>query len=171
MKVGLPELRVLIADDSEGARALLAGMLLGIGITQVRQAPNGSEAYQVLRHWTADLAFVDLNMPLVDGIEFIKLVRTAPESPAPYLPIVLITGAAHLTRITEARDAGVNEVLVKPVSPQVVVERLRAVIESKRRFVRTETYVGPDRRRRSRSDHQGPWRREDDQKPSRTGRP
>lgn len=83
MKVGLPSLRVLIADDNEGARALLAGMLQGIGINQIRQASNGSEAFQVLRHWPPDLAFVDLNMAPVDGIEFIKLVRTAPDSPEP----------------------------------------------------------------------------------------
>lgn len=165
MKVGLPALRVLIADDNEGARALLAGMLQGIGITQIRHATNGRDAFLALRHWPPDLAFVDLNMAPVNGLEFTKLVRTAPDSPEPYLPIVLITGAAQLTRITEARDAGVNEVLVKPVSPQVVVERLRAVIESKRRFVRAENYVGPDRRRRDRSDYHGPWRREGDPKP------
>jgi CheY-like chemotaxis protein len=126
MKVGLPALRVLIADDNEGARALLSGMLQGIGINQIRHAANGSEAFQLMRHWTPDMAFVDLNMEPVDGIEFTRLVRTAPGCPEPYLPIVLVTGAAQLSRVKEARDAGVNEVLVKPVSPQVVVARLKS---------------------------------------------
>ena len=162
MKVGLQALRVLIVDDNEGARTLLSGMLQGIGINQIRDAPNGSEAFQLLRHWTPDLAFVDLNMEPVDGIEFTRLVRTAPECPEPYLPIILVTGAAQVTRVKEARDAGVDQVLAKPVSPQLVVERLKAVIEAKRRFVRARDYVGPDRRRRPTPDYGGPLRREAD---------
>lgn len=169
MKVGLSTLRVLIADDNQRARTLLATMLEGIGITQIRQVADGGEAFQLLRHWPADLAFVDLNMEPVDGIGFIKLIRTAPGSPEPYLPVILITGAAQLGRIKQARDAGVNEVLVKPVAPQVVVDRLKAVIQSKRRFVRAPTYVGPDRRRKARADFQGPWRREEDAKPPGAG--
>ena len=162
MKTGLPALRVLIADDGEAARTLLAGMLNGIGITQIRQATNGRESFEGLRHSAPDLAFVGLDMDPVDGIEFTKLVRTAANSPEPYLPIILLTPPAQIGRIKEARDAGVNEIVVKPAAPKVVVERLRSVIESKRLFVRTDTYVGPDRRRRATPDHQGPWRREDD---------
>ena len=165
MKTGLPALRVLIADDNEAARTLLAGMLNGVGISQIRQAANGRDAFDGLRHSAPDLAFVDLNMAPVDGIEFTRLVRTAPNSPEPYLPIILLTAAAQISRIREARDAGVNEILVKPAVPKVVVERLKSVIESKRRFVRSDTYVGPDRRRRASPDYQGPWRREDDPKP------
>jgi CheY-like chemotaxis protein len=162
MKVGLHALRVLVVDDNEGARALLAGMLKGVGINQIRHAANGNEAFQLLPHWTPDLAFVDLNMGPVDGIEFTKLVRTAPGSPEPYLPIILVSGAAQVTRVLEARDAGVDQVLAKPVSAQTVVERLKAVIDTKRRFVRAQAYFGPDRRRRATSDYNGPLRRETD---------
>ena len=168
MKTGLPALRVLIADDNEAARTLLAGILRGVGITQIRQAENGRDAFEGLRHSAPDLAFVDLNMAPVDGIEFTRLVRTAPNSPEPYLPIILLTAAAQIRRIQEARDAGVNEVLVKPAAPKVVVERLRFVIESKRGFVRSDSYVGPDRRRRAAPNYQGPWRREGDPRPKTT---
>jgi CheY-like chemotaxis protein len=54
VKTGLPALRVLIADDNEAARTLLAGILRGVGITQIRQAENGRDAFEGLRHSAPD---------------------------------------------------------------------------------------------------------------------
>ena len=162
METGITSLRVLVADDNDTMRGLLIGMLQGIGISQIKEASNGEEALLTLRRWTADLAFVDLQMTPVDGIEFTRAIRKAPNTPDPYLPIIMLTGHAQLGRVTEARDAGVNELLVKPLDPKVVVERLRAVIGRQRPFVRSADYVGPDRRRRSSETYEGPFRRETD---------
>lgn len=163
MKVGLSTVRVLVADDSETMRSLLVGMLMAVGITEIRQASNGKEALDVLRHWTADIAFVDLQMAPVDGIEFTRTVRAARNVTDPYMPIIMLTGHAQMARVTEARDAGVNEFLVKPLAAKAVIERLKAVIARQRKFVRSESYVGPDRRRRVLPDYTGPWRRATDQ--------
>jgi DNA-binding response OmpR family regulator len=62
----------------------------------------------------------------------------------------------------EARDAGVTEFVAKPLSARTLLNRLNAVIYQPRAFVRTQTYFGPDRRRRVDPMHQGPWRRLDD---------
>ena len=62
----------------------------------------------------------------------------------------------------EARDAGVTEFLVKPVSAKALVDRLRTVIERQRMFVRAESYTGPDRRRRTTAGYKGPLRRDTD---------
>jgi CheY-like chemotaxis protein len=169
MKIGLATVRVLVADDSENMRSLLVGMLMAVGITEIRQASNGKDALDVLRHWTADIAFVDLHMTPIDGIEFTRTIRAARGVTDPYLPIIMLTGHAQLTRVTEARDAGVNEFLVKPLAAKAVVERLKAVIDRQRKFVRSNSYVGPDRRRKVLPDYQGPWRRESDSVEKRLG--
>lgn len=164
METGMAALRVLIAEDNEHMRGLLVGMLQAVGVTQIRQVKDGGDALEVLRRWDADLAFVDMRMSPMDGIEFTKLVRTAAGAANPYLPIIMLTGHAHLGRVTEARDAEVSEFLVKPLDPKTVVERLRMVIDRQRPFVRSAAYVGPDRRRKNLADYNGPRRREEDRR-------
>lgn len=140
-------------------RSILVEMLRAVSITQIREASNGQDALAALHRWTADLAFVDLRMEPMDGIEFTRSVRASSE---PYLPIIMLTGYASIERVKEARDAGVTDFLVKPLAPDRVVERLRAVIDKQRPFIRSTEYVGPDRRRRQADSYAGPWRRESD---------
>lgn len=154
---------MLVADDNEHMRSLLVGMLQSVGVWQIRQASSGEEALSTARKWSADIAFIDMFMVPMDGIEFTRTVRTAPGGADPYLPIIMLTGHAHRDRVLEARDAGVTEFLVKPVSAKALIERLRTVIERQRPFVRTDAYTGPDRRRRKEAtDYSGPRRRETD---------
>lgn len=162
MDTGLKSLRILVAEDNEHMRGLLVGMLKGLSIEEIREASDGREALEALRRWTADIAFVDFQMAPVDGLEFTRTVRTTSDTANQFLPIILLTGHAQLGRVKEARDAGVNEILVKPLDPKTVVERLKAVIQRQRPFVRSSSYVGPDRRRRAAADYAGPWRREGD---------
>ncbi len=98
-------------------------------------------------------------MSPVDGVEFTRLVRQAADSPNPFLPIIMLTGHAEKSRVMEARDAGVTEFVVKPVTARAVLDRLNAVIFHARPFVRTSEYFGPCRRRRDDPNHAGPWRR------------
>ena len=71
-----------------------------------------------------------------------------------------------MARVQEARNAGVNEFLAKPLTARGVVERINQIVEHPRPYVKTEAYFGPDRRRRSDPNFQGPFRREGD-KPQR----
>lgn len=162
MQSGIGTLRVIVADDNENMRHILVGMLQSLGVHQIRQAANGEEALAGVRHWRADVAFIDMQMAPVDGIEFTRAVRAAAQGADPYLPIIMLTGAAQRQRVLEARDAGVTEFLVKPVSAKALVERLKTVIERQRLFVRAEGYTGPDRRRQSPANYNGPRRRETD---------
>jgi DNA-binding NtrC family response regulator len=71
----------------------------------------------------------------------------------------MITGHSTQRRVTEARDVGVNEFLSKPVTARGVLERIGRVVDSPRPFVRSETYFGPDRRRKTDPSYDGPRRR------------
>ena len=118
MSSGLQNLNVLLADDNAHMRSIVATILKSIGIDRIREARNGAEALAILREWTADVAVVDFRMEPVDGVEFTRLVRQSPDSANPYLPIIMMTGHSGKKRVYDARDAGVTEFLVKPITPR-----------------------------------------------------
>lgn len=146
MEEGLGELKVLLVDDNEHMRAIVSTILKGIGIRNVREACDGAEGLQALRDWPADIAIVDFRMDPLDGVEFTRLVRNSPESGNPYLPIIMMTGFADRPRVVEARDAGVTELVVKPVTARSIIDRLNAVVFRPRPFVKSGDYFGPRRR-------------------------
>ncbi len=159
---GLESLRVLLVDDNQHMRAIVTTVLTGVGVKQIREVRDGAEALDALREWSADLAIVDFQMFPLDGVEFTRMVRNAPDSRNPYLPIIMMTGHSERYRVMEARDAGVTEFVAKPLTAKSVLERIQAVIYRPRPFVRTADYFGPDRRRRDDPAYTGPRRRSGD---------
>ena len=160
----LNSLNVLLVDDNQHMRAIVAAILKGAGVGTTHEVNDGAEALRVLRERPIDLAIVDFNMFPLDGVEFTRLVRNAPDSANPFLPIIMMTGHAERHRVCEARDAGVTEFIVKPVTANSVLSRVQAVIFKPRPFVRTESYNGPCRRRVNDPRFTGPWRRAGDER-------
>jgi CheY-like chemotaxis protein len=155
-------LRILLVDDNHYMRVLLAEILRAIGVKDIYEANDGAEALQAMRNHSVDIVMTDLSMQPLDGIDFVRLLRNSPDSPNPMVPVIMITGHSTLARVAEARDAGVNEFLAKPLAARGVIERLSQVVENPRAFVRTQDYFGPDRRRRADPNFNGPWRRATD---------
>ncbi|SDG72565.1 response regulator [Roseospirillum parvum] len=141
-------LRVLVAEDNPHFRRLIRTVLTGLAIDQVTEAGNGAEALKLVQTRHFDLGIVDFRMEPVDGIAFTRQVRTDPDSANPYLPIIMVTAHGDPKLIATARNAGVSEFLVKPISAKSLLARLVAVVEHPRAFIRTASYFGPDRRRR-----------------------
>lgn len=160
----LAALQVLLVDDNQHMRAITSAVLQSAGVKKVREAADGGAALEMLREHAIDLAIVDFNMFPLDGAEFTRLVRNSPDSPNPYLPIIMMTGHSERSRVYEARDAGVTEFVVKPITAKAILDRIQAVIFRPRPFVKTEGYFGPDRRRTDASNYKGPRRRATDQK-------
>ena len=167
MATGLEALSVLLADDNPHMREIVGVLLANFGIKNVRAVHDGRQALDILRHWQPDVAIVDFKMEPMDGVEFTRHVRNAPESRNPYLPIIMMTGHSARARVFEARDAGVTEFVVKPVNARTLLDRVMAVIYRPRPFVRTNTYFGPDRRRRADPAFTGPYRRVSDDQATR----
>lgn len=155
-------LQILLVDDNQHMRAITATILNSAGFRRIREVRDGAEALDALRDWPADLAIVDFNMAPIDGVEFTRLIRNSADSPNPYLPIIMMTGHSEKSRVCEARDAGVTEFVVKPITAKAVLSRIQAVIFKPRPFVKSETYFGPCRRRVTSRTYNGPWRREGD---------
>jgi two-component system chemotaxis response regulator CheY len=91
---------------------------------------------------------VDWEMEPMDGMELVEKIRNDSASPDRFMPIIMVTAHSERPRIIAARDAGINEFVMKPVSARTLFSRLNAVIEHPRRYVRAGEYFGPDRRRK-----------------------
>ena len=158
----LENLKVLIVEDNQHMRSLLRSLLNSVGIREIAEANNGGTALTVLREKKCDLVLSDLAMKPMDGLAFSRAVRTAENSPNPFIPIIMITGHTEKHQVEAARDAGITEFLVKPITAHSLFSRIAEIVERPRAFVRCETYFGPDRRRRNVENYAGPWRRHDD---------
>ena len=155
----LERLNFLVVDDSSHMRSLVRSVLRGLGAKHIEEATDGADAYARLGTYPADVVICDWQMSPMNGLEFVRLLRTGTDSPNPLVPVILLTAHTEAQRVMEARDAGVTEFLAKPISAQQLCSRIRAVIEHPRPFIRAESYVGPDRRRRQDPDFKGPERR------------
>lgn len=161
MAIELEKLSVLVVDDNPHMRILVREILHGLNVRDILACSDGSAALAEMKHFPADLAVVDWMMEPMDGLEFTRQVRTASDSPNPYLPIIMLTGHTERFRVMQARDAGINEFLAKPVMPLGMYSRIRAVIEHPRPFVKVGEYLGPDRRRKVEDMIDGGRREED----------
>lgn len=155
----IERIHFLVVDDNMAMRSLLNTILRSLGAKEVNDAPDGKTAYECLKEREADIVICDWNMSPIDGVEFTRMVRNAPDSPCPFVPIIMVSGHAEVSRIVEARDAGAHEFLAKPVSAAKLYTRIKGIIEHPRPFVRTATYFGPCRRRRDDPKYKGPERR------------
>lgn len=158
----LSPLHFLLVDDNANMRAIAAAMLRSIGVRRLTEAEDGRDALAALRLHPIDIAVIDFRMKPMDGVAFTRAVRNDPDSPNPYLPVIMMTGHSERRRVTEARDAGVTEFVAKPIRAQTLLARIESVILRPRPFVRTPDFFGPDRRRTRADDYAGPWRRKDD---------
>ena len=147
--MSLARLTVLVVDDNKAMRSLTAAVLAGLGVRNVLEADDGEAGLKVLRTYDVDLAIVDFKMAPMDGINFTDRVRNTPDSPNPYLPIIMLTGHADRARVLRARDAGVTEFMVKPIAAKALTQRIQAMILQPRPFLKLNGYFGPDRRRAS----------------------
>jgi two-component system chemotaxis response regulator CheY len=146
---GLAQLNVLVVDDNRQMRGLIGGILTTAGIGHVLTAANGREALSILAQSNVDIAFVDYEMPVMNGLEFIRQVRQL-DTHARFLPMVMLTGHANRSTLASAIDGGATEFLCKPVRPADLLSRLEAALTNPRPFVQAPEFFGPDRRRRPR---------------------
>jgi two-component system chemotaxis response regulator CheY len=115
-------MRALVVDDSRAARMIIREILREMG-TEVVEAGDGRQALEQLReNPEVELVLVDWNMPVMDGLEFIRRVRS--ERSYDGLRIVMVTTETESEQVTRALTAGANEYVMKPFSKEVLVAKL-----------------------------------------------
>lgn len=140
------QLRVLLVDDSRHIRSLVGSFLAGFGLKDVHFAGDAEAGWAEFKTLDPDLVITDWHMPPTSGLDLVAAIRTDPESPNPYVPVIMLTGFTELMRVQMARDTGVSNFLAKPLSANALYRRLCAVVDDQRPFVRVGRYFGPDRR-------------------------
>ncbi len=140
-------LKVLVVDDDHYMRKVVRTMLTAIGVRTVFEAPDGIAGLDAIRQNTPDLVIVDWEMPMIDGAQFVRLVRSPGEFPIPDIPIIMLSGHGDRWRVVEAARIGAHEYLLKPVSTKALRDRIIAIIGTPRPTVRLDGYYGPLPRR------------------------
>lgn len=148
-EIDFSQLTALVIDEDRAARELVVSMLEAVGVGRIDKASDGQSALQQLRTTHPDFIVSDVMMEPMDGISFTRRLRTHHDSPGPHIPVILLTAHTDRTTVIEARDAGVNAFVAKPVSIDELRRKLGLVLNDPRQFIRSEDYVGPDRRHRS----------------------
>jgi CheY-like chemotaxis protein len=145
-------MRVLIVDDSAEMCRLLAALLEAVGIVDVFCAPNGDAGLKLFAEFAPDLVITDGDMQPMDGYEMTRRIRAAHAGRTSGgnrdVPVLMISGHVDAATVTRARDEGVTDYIVKPVTPALLYDRLRAAVAKPIHIVETATYRGPSPKRK-----------------------
>jgi two-component system, chemotaxis family, chemotaxis protein CheY len=145
----LQGLNILIVDDNAYMRRLTRTMLTNLGAKSVLEAPDGLAALEAIRTCDPDVMLLDWDMPVLNGIEVLRIVRSPGVFPRPNLPVIMLTTRAQRAQVNEALRAGANEFLLKPTSPKALCDRLLSIVYKPRPMVKLGTYYVPQPRRLS----------------------
>ena len=162
MTYQLHNLNVLIVEDMPPMLELTRNILENFGFTEIHTASDGDTGFEAFQYYRPDLVITDWAMEPTDGLDLTWHIRSSPKSFNIQTPIIMMTGFSHKMRVEKARDTGITEFIAKPFTAKDLYNRIETVIERPRQFVLTNSFLGPDRRRRSDRDYQGPPRRATD---------
>ncbi len=118
--------KILVVDDSSTMRRIIINTLARLGFKDTVPAADGVEAWEAYKNNKEDISVIitDWNMPNMNGLEFVKKVRSVDKK----TPIIMVTTEGGKKEVITALKAGVNNYIVKPFTPQVLKEKLQAVI-------------------------------------------
>ena len=119
-------MKAMLVEDAKGMRKLLRTMLRNIGFDDVVEAEHGKQAWDALLQQPVDLVLTDWNMPIMDGIQLVEKVRSAPDFEE--LPILMFTARSAKEDVVRALQAGVDTYITKPFTPQQLKIKIRSIM-------------------------------------------
>jgi CheY-like chemotaxis protein len=121
-------------------------MLMNIGAKTIYEAADGVAALDTIRSANPDVAVIDWDLPVLSGLQVVKIVRSPDVFPKPHLPIIMLSAGANRADIAEAMRLGVHEFLLKPTSPRALQDRLLSIIIKPRQMVQVGDHYVPEPR-------------------------
>ena len=140
-------LTVLIVEDNQYMRKMVRTLLMNVGVKNIYEAIDGIAGLEAIRTVGPDIVIVDWEMPLLNGAELVRIVRSPGVFPMPDVPIIMLSGYGERWRVIEAVRLGVNEFLIKPVSSKALLDRIVAILAKPRPIVQLGDYYGPEPRK------------------------
>lgn len=144
--INLRNLLFLIADPSSYLCMLVHGMLRGFGANKVIEVRDSLGVFQVLSGQKVDILLCDSRLPPHGGLKLTHAIRRNENNENRTVPILMMSSDTRETTVKNARDAGANMVIAKPISPSNLYDRLAWLAFNPHKFVDTVNYFGPDRR-------------------------
>jgi len=126
----MSEVRALIVDDSSVMRKIVERSLRQAGLESlvIFEAGSGSEGLELLKTQPVDLIISDINMPTMDGLEFLRQLRA--QKLAPDVPVVMITTESSMEFVQQAIQAGAESYIRKPFTAEQVKERVLSLLNA-----------------------------------------
>jgi two-component system, chemotaxis family, chemotaxis protein CheY len=143
----LQSIEILLVEDNQYMRKVIRNILVNLGVKTIHEACDGIAGLEAIRMFAPDIVLLDWEMPLVNGAELVRIVRTPGVFPVPDVPIIMLTGHVERWRVVEATRLGVHEFLAKPVSGKALLDRMLSIITNPRQMVRLGDYYGPEPRK------------------------
>lgn len=122
----MSDLFILIVDDSPTMRRIIKNTLERLGHKDSVEAGNGKEALQQLKEHPINFVVTDWNMPEMNGLEFVTELRSTPEYEK--LPVLMITTRGMKDDVLQAVQAGVNNYVVKPFTPETLEQKISKLL-------------------------------------------
>ncbi|MEG1453633.1 response regulator [Brevundimonas sp.] len=148
-QVNLEHSTVLLIDNNQQALDMLGSVIQGFGVREQIKLGSAVAAQKLLQDRPVELIIIDCADPEMDSYAFTRWLRRETSAPLKYTPVILVTGHASQAKVQEGRDCGVSFVVVKPITPKVLLKRVMWLALDEREFIECPTYVGPDRRVRN----------------------
>ncbi|MFZ0844596.1 MAG: response regulator [Pseudolabrys sp.] len=139
----IQQLTMLVVDDNPFMRNMVRSLLGNIGVKKTYEAGDGIAGLEMIREVSPDIVVLDWEMPLLNGPELVRIVRSPGVFPSPDIPIIMLSAHGERWRIVESVKLGVNEFLCKPVSGKALFDRLISILLKPRESVRLGEYYGP----------------------------
>ena len=143
----LHSIEVLVVEDNHYMRKVVRNILVNLGVKNIHEASDGIDGLESIRMFAPDMVILDWEMPLLNGAELVRIVRSPGVFPVPDVPIIMLTGHVERWRVVEATRLGVHEFLKKPVSGKSLLDRMVSILTSPRPMVRLGDYYGPEPRK------------------------
>ncbi|MBI3702277.1 MAG: response regulator [Rhizobiales bacterium] len=143
----LQQLNILVVDSNAYMRRMTRTMLTNLGAKSVLEAADGLAAIESIRTCDPDVMLLDMDMPVLNGLEVMRIVRSPGVFPRPNLPIIMLTSHGHRSSVLQALRAGAHEFLIKPTSAKAILDRLTAIAYKPRHMIRLGDYYVPEPRR------------------------
>jgi CheY-like chemotaxis protein len=141
------DITILLADNNQYLRKTTRMMLTNIGAKSIYEVDDGVAALEAIRTLDPDVMVLDWGIPVLSAPEMMRIIRSPGVFPKASLPVIMVTDRGTRSRVQEAIRLGAHELLVRPVSPKALQQRLLSIFLAQRPMVRSGKYYIPQPRR------------------------
>ena len=145
-RINLEKASVLLVDPTLQGMEILIQIFAGFGARAPSRATTAAEALRIAEGAPLDLIVCEPAMPETDGYAFVHQLRRSRLEPNSFTPVILASAHTPRSQVVAARDCGANFMVLKPLSPRVVLDRILWIARENRPFIECDSYLGPDRR-------------------------